>query len=66
MKRRDLIKRIAKIAADHCATWELHREGGNHTVYRLNATKIAVPRHREIGEGLAAEIISQATRATKE
>jgi predicted RNA binding protein YcfA (HicA-like mRNA interferase family) len=66
VKQRDLLKRMAEIAAEHGAIWTLHREGAKHAIYRMNTTKIAIPRHREIGEGLAAEIIRQATKAAKE
>jgi predicted RNA binding protein YcfA (HicA-like mRNA interferase family) len=52
MKRRDL---VAHLLAHGC---ELHREGGNHSVYvnRANRTSSAVPRHREIDEHIAAKI----------
>lgn len=49
------MKRIAEIGeVDHV------RKGANHDVYRVNGNTFPVPHHREIGEGLAAEIIAQA------
>lgn len=55
MKRRDL---IAKIEAFGC---ELIRHGGKHDWYRNPQTGISqpVPRHREIKEHLARQIIRQ-------
>ena len=62
MKRADLEQRIAKLAADHGATWE-YVGGGDHDKFRLNGKNIMIPRHREIGEGLARTILKQARRA---
>ena len=39
---------------------EMVREGANHTVVSVNGNRFTVPRHREIGEQLAAEILKQA------
>lgn len=55
MKRGDLMKRLAEIEPV-----ELVRRGANHEVYRVNGNTVPVPRHNEIGEGLAATIIAQA------
>jgi predicted RNA binding protein YcfA (HicA-like mRNA interferase family) len=53
MKRTDLIKAITSFG---CV---LVRHGGKHDWYQNPATKIsqAVPRHREIGERLARQIL---------
>ena len=59
MKRREILKRIAARAKAACVTWDVAREGANHTVYRLGATTIPVPRHIEIGPGLSEEIFKQ-------
>jgi len=56
MKRRDLMKRLAKIAKSEGANLEL-REGGNHTVVRIGDRVESVPRHNEIAELLAQKII---------
>lgn len=67
MKRKDLIKRCEAIAAANGHTFEVAREGANHTVFVLHASRIPIPRHREIGEGLARKIQAQAwAAATKE
>lgn len=59
MKRRELISRIARAARKHGAVWELEREGGNHTVYKLDGEMIPIPRHNEIGERLVMRIYSE-------
>jgi mRNA interferase HicA len=52
MKRADLIRYLE---AWGCV---LHREGGNHSIYKNPPKKkiSAVPRHREIDEDLAKKI----------
>ena len=51
MKRRDLIKKLTK------AGFTLDRDGGNHDIYRRGKDIEQIPRHREIKEGLAKDII---------
>ena len=53
MKRNDLIKEIAKNG------YYLVRRGGNHDVYSNGQRFEAIPRHREINERLAKEIIKR-------
>ncbi len=52
MKRRDLIRHLESHGC------RLLREGGRHSVYfnPANLRTSAVPRHNEIGEGLARRI----------
>lgn len=50
MKRRDLIRRIRDEARRQEVGWTIDREGRNHTLYRLGATMIPIPRHAELGE----------------
>lgn len=50
MKRRDVVRAIADEAKKQGRSWELAREGANHTVYQLEGLMIPIPRHREIGE----------------
>ena len=40
-------------------TWEVKREGANHTLYSLGELTVPIPRHKEIGEKLALEIFKQ-------
>jgi mRNA interferase HicA len=59
VKRRDLIRLIAEQGAVFV------REGGAHTVYQNPRTKqvIAVPRHAEIHEGTARQILRDASKS---
>ncbi len=56
MKRNDLIKEITKNG------YYLVRHGSNHDVYTNGQRMEAVPRHREISEPLAKEIIKRTQR----
>lgn len=58
MKRRDLISKIAEEAKRQKVAW-VPGEGGKHSAYRLGGMLIPIPRHNEIGEGLAREIFKQ-------
>ena len=56
-KRKDLIREMLDSGA------ELLREGGSHTIFRSRTgTLVPVPRHAEIGEGLARKIARDARR----
>lgn len=59
MKRREILKRISERAKVAGVIWEVRREGANHTVYRLGASTVPIPRHVEIGPGLSEEIFKQ-------
>jgi len=58
MKRRDLLNQIEKLARDNGVTW-VEATGTKHDKYRFNGKMIPIPRHREIGEMLAREILKQ-------
>lgn len=60
MKRQKLIRELRQVARDSGVQFELAREGGNHTVYRVGAVTVTVPRHTEISDRLAQKIIKQA------
>ncbi len=51
MKRKDLIKLLEKNG------WYLKRNGGNHDIYTNGIKSEPIPRHSEINEILAKEII---------
>lgn len=51
MKRRDLIRLMEKNG------WYFLREGGNHDIYTNGASREPIPRHKEINEMLAQNII---------
>lgn len=53
MKRRDLIKKLESKG------WWFVRHGNNHDVYTNGVDIEAVPRHRELDEGLAKLIIKR-------
>lgn len=53
MKRRDLIKKLGK------AGFQLVRTGSNHDIYQRGTESEAVPRHKEINEITAKEIIKR-------
>ncbi|MEI6623434.1 MAG: hypothetical protein WCP28_16165 [Actinomycetes bacterium] len=59
MKRAVLLAKISKAAGKQGAVWELHREGGNHSICTLNGDVIPVPRHNEINEITATGIMKQ-------
>jgi predicted RNA binding protein YcfA (HicA-like mRNA interferase family) len=53
MKRKDLIKLLEKKG------WYLKRYGGNHDIYTDGNRVEPIPRHSEINERLAKEIIKK-------
>lgn len=56
MKRKELVRRLTELGA------VLHREGGEHTIYKNPRTGllIAVPRHAEVNEHTAKAILRDA------
>jgi hypothetical protein len=55
-----LLRGIAREAKRQDVVWAVMREGANHTIYLLGGTRIAIPRHAEIGERLARAILIEA------
>ena len=57
MKRADLVRKLEE------AGCELIRHGGNHDWYRNSKTGVAqpIPRHREVNEILAKNILKKLT-----
>ena len=53
MKQRDLIKKLEK------AGFKFERHGGQHDVYRRGQDEEEIPRHREINEMLAKQILKK-------
>ncbi|MFH1830377.1 MAG: type II toxin-antitoxin system HicA family toxin [Pseudomonadota bacterium] len=53
MKKRDLEKRLRKYR------WWFLRSGGKHDVWTNGEIEEYVPRHSEIGEGLAKKILKK-------
>lgn len=54
MKKKDLIKSLKD------AGFELYRNGSNHDIYRKGKKIIPVPRHSEIVEKTAKDILKEA------
>lgn len=65
MKRRDLIRQLGAIAKSKGWALEIARDSGPHTIYRIGARSLPVPRHNEIVESTARGII-RAAEATPE
>ncbi len=53
MKRKKLIKLLEKNG------WTLKRNGGSHDIYGKDGKRETIPRHSEINEQLAKEIIKR-------
>ena len=53
MKRRDLIKLLERNG------WYMKRNGGNHDLYTNGISVEAIPRHSDIRERLARDIIKR-------
>lgn len=55
--RRDVLKKITKAAKKADLSWEFVREGGNHSVYKLDGKVIPIGRHKgEVGNRYAEMI----------
>lgn len=59
MKRRDLLNKLKRIAKDQGVDY-IVTEGGRHTRVDVGENTTQVPRHNEIGDMLAKQIIKQA------
>ena len=57
MKRRDLLRAIARTAKNGGVNFDLVREGSSHSVYRCGVVLFTVPRHSEINELTARGIM---------
>ena len=56
VKYRELVKQLEQLG------YILVRHGGNHDVFLNGLTEISVPRHREIDEVTAKQILRKAER----
>lgn len=59
MKRRDLLRKIAKASKSQRIEWVKDRNGANHDVYSLDGIMIPIPRHNEIGDLFALDIFKE-------
>ncbi|WP_412542072.1 hypothetical protein R8Z50_05910 [Longispora sp. K20-0274] len=58
MKRSELLRRMAAEARRAGFKLEYLREGGAHTIYRVNGHNLAVPRHHDVNEQTARSLIA--------
>ncbi len=59
VKRINLIREISKAARRSGLLWVIVREGGNHSIFTLGDQRIPIPRHREIPDVLARQIMKE-------
>lgn len=65
MKKQALLKQIRTLAKRHGVAFELLRQG-KHEIWSFNGQPVSIPRHREIAEGTAENIIDFATNTLNE
>lgn len=53
MKRDELLRRVARVARRQGVVWRLERQGANHEIWRCGSTYVPIPRHVEVGDGVA-------------
>jgi hypothetical protein len=58
VKRGELIRKISREAKRQGVPW-VPDAGGSHDTFWLGSIKIPIPRHTEIGEGLAQKILHE-------
>lgn len=63
MKKNDLLKTLRAIAEKKGSELENLKSRGGHDKYRIKSTLLIVPRHREINELTAKNIIKTAEGA---
>lgn len=55
-KRTEVIKKIENAAKDAGLTFTYDREGGRHTIYKLDGLTIPIERHRELTNQYAEKV----------
>lgn len=60
MKKRELLRRLRAIATSADLVLDLVREGANHEIWRIGNERIVIPRHREVNERTADDILRRA------
>lgn len=58
-KRTEVIDKINKAAKRARLSFEIQREGGNHTIYNLDGLMIPIARHPTVDGYLATKIYKQ-------
>jgi hypothetical protein len=59
MRRTELVRKIQREARRQGVTWEPAGTSGPHECFWLGASKIPIPRHREISERTAEDILHE-------
>ena len=57
MKHNELVRKVRGAAKRAGRDWWLVREGGDHEYWMCGATKVAIPRHREVGDRTAVRVL---------
>jgi hypothetical protein len=57
VKRLDLIRSIASTARATGLRWTLVRQGSGHEVWDIDGLRVIIPRHRELNERTAGQIM---------
>lgn len=57
MKRVDLLRLIARAARRSGREWRLLRDRGDHEIWSLDGIRVVIPRHREVNEMIARQIL---------
>ena len=60
MKKRHLVRRLRAIAASADLALDFVREGANHEIWKIGNERIVIPRHREVNERTAGDILRRA------
>ena len=58
-KRKALIKRLKQAARQRDVKFQVLRQGGNHEVYLVGDLRIPIPRHSEVSERTANDILKE-------
>jgi mRNA interferase HicA len=60
-----LLKAMAALARSAQVDFRLDRRGGSHDIYRWGEQMIPIPRHREINERLARDLLANLRRVVE-
>jgi hypothetical protein len=57
VKHDELVRTVRRAAREADKDWGLVRKGGEHEIWACGRTRVQVPRHREVNERTAIEIL---------
>jgi hypothetical protein len=66
VKRDELVRRIGNAAKAAGTEWHMVRHSGSHEVWSCGGVLVAIPRHREIAEGTAEDVMKRVEQALGE